>query len=64
MIAVGAGLAPVAVVLFALVAGLLVALLCNIENCLINTEVDSHIDGEGFSICLMTILLNIVAACL
>ena len=64
MIAVGAGLAPVAVVLFAVVAGILVALICNIENCLINTEVDSHIDGEGTSICLMTILLNIVAACL
>ena len=64
MIAVGAGLAPVAVVLFALVAGLLVALLCNIENCLINTEVDSHIDGEGTSICLMTIVLNIVASIL
>lgn len=64
MIAVGAGLAPIAVVLFAVVAGILVALLCNMENCLINTEVDSHIDGEGFSICIMTIVLNIVAAIL
>ena len=29
-----------------------------------SAEVDSHIDGEGTSICLMTIVLNIVAACL
>ena len=60
----GAGFAAAGVVVFAVIAGILVALLCNIENCLINTEVDSHIDGEGFSICLMTIVLNIVAACL
>ena len=64
MIGVGAGLADAAVVVLALVAGLLVALLCNIENCLINTEVDSHIDGEGFSICIMTIVLNVVASIL
>lgn len=64
MIAAGAGLAAGGIVVLALVAGIAAALLCNMENCLINTEVDSHIDGEGFSICLMTIVLNIVAAVL
>ena len=64
MIAVGAGMAAGGVVVMALVAGLVVAILCNMENCLINTGVDSHIDGEGFSICIMTIVLNIVASVL
>ena len=64
MIGVGAGLGGFGVVVLAVVAGILVALLCNMENCLINTEVDSHIDGEGFSICLMTIVLNVVASIL
>ena len=64
LIAVGAGFAAAGVVVFALIAGLLVAILCNIENCLINTGVDSHIDGEGFSICIMTIVLNVVASLL
>ena len=64
MIGVGAGLGGFGVVILAVVAGILVALLCNMENCLINTEVDSHIDGEGFSICLMTIVLNVVASIL
>ena len=64
MIGVGAGLAAAGVFVLAVVAGLLAALLCNMENCLINTEVDSHIDGEGFSICIMTIVLNVVAAIL
>ena len=64
MIGVGAGLAGFGVVILAVVAGVAAALLCNMENCLINTEVDSHIDGEGFSICLMTIVLNVVASIL
>ena len=64
MIAVGAGMAAGGVVVMALVAGIAVAILCNMENCLINTGVDSHIDGEGFSICTMTIVLNIVASVL
>ena len=64
MIAVGAGLGAAGVVVLAVVAGIAVALLCNMENCLINTEVDSHIDGEGFSICIMTIVLNVVASIL
>jgi len=64
MIGVGAGLAGFGVVILAVVAGVAAALLCNMENCLINTGVDSHIDGEGFSICLMTIVLNIVASVL
>ena len=62
MIAVGAGMAAGGVVVMALVAGIVVAILCNMENCLINTGVDSHIDGEGFSICTMTIVLNVVAS--
>lgn len=64
MIGVGAGLAGAGVVILAVVAGVAAALLCNMENCLINTEVDSHIDGEGFSICIMTIVLNVVASIL
>lgn len=64
MIGVGAGLGGFGVVILAVVAGVAAALLCNMENCLINTEVDSHIDGEGFSICIMTIVLNVVASIL
>ena len=64
MIAVGAGMAAGGVVVMALVAGIAAAILCNMENCLINTGVDSHIDGEGTAICLMTIVLNIVASVL
>lgn len=64
MIGVGAGLGGFGVVILAVVAGVAAALLCNMENCLINTEVDSHIDGEGTSICLMTIVLNVVASIL
>ena len=64
MVAIGAGLAAPVVVLMAVACGTAAALLCNFENCLINTGVDSHIDGEGFSICLMTIVVNIIAKCL
>ncbi len=64
MVAVGAGMGAAGVVVLALVAGIVAALLCNMENCLINTGVDSHIDGEGFSICIMTIVLNVVASIL
>lgn len=64
MVAIGAGLGSIVTVLLAVVCGLAVALICNIENCLINTDVDSHIDGEGTSICLMTIVVNIIAAVL
>lgn len=60
MVAIGAGLAAPVVVLMAVACGTAAALLCNFENCLINTGVDSHIDGEGFSICLMTIVVNII----
>lgn len=60
MVAIGAGLAPVAVVLLAVVCGTAAGLLCNFENCMFNTDVDSHIDGEGFAICLMTIVVNII----
>ena len=64
MIALGAGMSSIAVVIFAVVAGVCANLLCDAETCLINTDVDSHIDGPGFAICLMTIVLNIVAAML
>ena len=61
MIAVNAGMGGLAVVLFAVFGGVSASLLCNFENCMFNTDVDSHIDGEGFSICLMTIVLNVIA---
>ena len=61
MTAIGAGLSDVAVVGMAVACGLATGIICNIENCLINTDVDSHIDGEGTSICLMTIVVNLIA---
>jgi hypothetical protein len=64
MVAIGAGLPDLGVVAMAVGCGLGAGLLCNFENCLINSDVDSHIDGEGFSICLMTIVVNIIAKCL
>lgn len=64
MIGLSAGLGSVAVVLFAVVAGVCANLLCDLEGYLINTDVDSHIDGPGFAICIMTIVLNIVASVL
>lgn len=64
MIALNAGMSGIAVVLFAVVAGVAGALLCDIETYAINSDVDSHIDGPGFSICIMTIVLNIVASIL
>jgi len=60
MVAIGAGLPGIAVVLMAVACGLGAGLLCNFENCMFNSDVDSHIDGEGFSICLMTIVVNII----
>ena len=53
-------MAPAAAVLMSVGCGTAAALLCNFENCLINTDVDSHIDGEGFSICLMTIVISAI----
>ena len=64
MTAVNAGLGGVGVVLMAVACGLGATLLCNIENCLINTEVDSHIDGEGFSIFIMTVVVNLIGMAL
>ena len=64
MVAINAGMGDVAVVMMAVVCGLATGLLCNFENCMFNTDVDSHIDGEGFSICLMTIVVNIIASVL
>ena len=64
MIALGAGMGDVAVVIFAVVAGVCANLLCDWETYAINSDVDSHIDGPGFAICLMTIVLNIVASIL
>lgn len=60
MTAVGAGCGDLMVVVLAVVCGLGAALLCNFENCMFNTDVESHIDGEGFAICLMTIVVNII----
>lgn len=64
MIGLGAGMSSIAVVLFAVVAGVAANFLCDLETYLINADVDSHIDGPGFAICLMTIVLNIVASVL
>lgn len=64
MIALDAGLSSVAVVIFAVVAGMVSNFLCDAETYFINSDVDSHIDGPGFAICIMTIVLNIVAAAL
>lgn len=64
MIGLSAGMGSVAVVAFAVVAGVCAQLLCDFETCMFNTDVDSHIDGPGFAICLMTIVLNIVASVL
>lgn len=64
MIALGAGMSSIAVVIFAVVAGVVSNFLCDLEGYLINTDVDSHIDGPGFAICIMTIVLNIVASVL
>ena len=64
MVAINAGLGDIAVVMMAVACGLATGLLCNFENCMFNTDVDSHIDGEGFSICLMTIVVNIIASVL
>ena len=51
-------------VILAVVCGVAANLLCDLEGYLINTDVDSHIDGPGFAICLMTIVLNVVASVL
>lgn len=55
--------AMVAVVL-TVVCGVAANFLCDLEGYLINTDVDSHIDGPGFAICTMTIVVNIIAAIL
>ena len=60
VLAINNNLPDLAVLAMSVGCGLGAALLCNFENCLINTDVDSHIDGEGFSICLMTIVLSII----
>lgn len=64
MIGLNAGLSSVGVVALAVVAGMVSNFLCDAEGYFINTDVDSHIDGPGFAICIMTIVLNIVAAVL
>lgn len=64
MTAVSAGLGGVAVVAMAVLCGLGATLLCNFENCMFNTDVDSHIDGEGFSIVIMTIVVNLIGMAL
>ena len=64
MIAINAGMGDLAVVLFAIFGGVGAALLCNFENCMFNSDVDSQIDGDGFSICLMSIVLILIAMAL
>lgn len=64
MTAINGGLGDVAVVLMAVACGLGATLLCNFENCMFNSEVDSHIDGEGFSIFIMTVVINLIGMAL
>ena len=64
MTAINGGLGDVAVVLMAVACGLGATLLCNFENCMFNSEVDSHIDGEGFSIFIMTVVVNLIGMAL
>ena len=51
-------------VILAVVCGVAANFLCDLETYLINSDVDSHIDGPGFSICIMTIVVNIIASVL
>lgn len=64
MVGIGAGMGAFGVVALAVVCGVAAQLLCDAESALINTDVDSHIDGPGFAICLMTIVVNIIASVL
>lgn len=64
MTAISGGLGDIAVVGMAVACGLGATLLCNFENCMFNSEVDSHIDGEGFSIFIMTVVINIIGSLL
>ena len=64
MIAVNAGMGDLGVMALTLFGGIGAALLCNIENHMMNTGVESHIDGEGFAICLMTIVMNLISMAL
>ena len=61
MVAVGAGLGDIGVVALAVVCGVLAQLLQDFFGGMINTDVDSHIDPPACSICLMTIVVNIIA---
>lgn len=64
MTAINGGLGGVAVVALSVVCGLGATLLCNFENCMFNSDVDSHIDGEGFSIFIMTVVVNLIGMAL
>lgn len=54
------GTSPAMSVILALVCGVIAALLCDFETNFINTDVDSHIDGPAFAICIMTFLINCI----
>lgn len=43
-----------------IVAGVVAGILCELETGLINSDVDSHIDGPAFAIFIMTIVLNLI----
>lgn len=64
MVGIGAGMGGLGVVVLAVICGVAAGLLCDIETAMINTDVDSHIDGPGFAICIMTIVVNIIASIL
>ena len=44
----------------AVICGMVSALLCDFETNLLNTDVDSHIDGPAFAIFIMTIVVNAI----
>ena len=59
-----AGMSGFAVVAFAVAIGVFANFLCDLEGYLINSDVDSHIDGPGFAICLTTIVLSVIGGLL
>ena len=47
-------------ILVGVVCGVIAGILCELETGLINSDVDSHIDGPAFAIFLMTIVVNLI----
>jgi hypothetical protein len=56
------GMGAVMCLVLSVVFGVVAALLCDFEGNLINTNVDSHIDGPAFAIFISTFVLNLLFA--